>query len=83
MRWTPEKIEELRDLAHLGGKPIAKRFNCPSQSVRYIASKHHIHLGPEPPPPNDGAPASRDWWECHLPKMRAALKADIQWIMQT
>jgi hypothetical protein len=45
MRWTPEKVEELRSLAASGQSKgrIAKRFGVSSQAVRRYPGRQNIH----------------------------------------
>jgi hypothetical protein len=76
MRWTAEKVEELRGLAHLGSPALGKHFGCRPGTVRDIASKNRIHLGPHALPVSCDKRLRARWAE-YLPGMKA-LQRELQ-----
>jgi biotin operon repressor len=46
MRWTPEKVEELRGLAHLGGRALGERLGIARTAVNKKAQSLGVHIGP-------------------------------------
>jgi hypothetical protein len=76
MRWTPEAIAELRELAHLGRPVLAEHFGISANAISHKAGKENIHLGRHPT--RDASP--QEWrarWESYLPAMKARLVEDI------
>ena len=74
MRWTPEKVDEVREFAHLGGWALAGRIGCSYSAVRHIAAQHGIHLGLVLLSADEQIRAR---WAAMLPAMRAAIRSDV------
>lgn len=80
MRWTPDKIAELRDHADDGAGALAERFGISKSAVYQIALRRlGIYL-------TDTGVRSRRFgdeddvrarWAVRLPAMKAALRAEI------
>ncbi len=44
IRWTPEKVQELRDIAHLGAARIAEKMGSTEMAIQNIALRKNISL---------------------------------------
>ncbi len=80
MRWTPEKIDELREFAHLGSAKLGVRFGVSAKAIIAAATSREIHIGPRRTRAMIEAMIEREWrerWEAMLPDMKEAVRADI------
>ena len=73
IRWTPEKVDELRSLAHLGGAEVARRWGVTPSSVFGLARRESIHMGARVAP----GPGLRARWAEMLPGMKAAIREAV------
>jgi len=75
MKWVPEMVERLRELAPLGGREMAARLGVPYRAARCKAISLHIPLGPTRRSPEEHLRAR---WAEMLPAMKAALRRDME-----
>ena len=75
MRWTQEKIAELREWSFLSANELGARLGVKPQQVYSKAFALDLRIGRQSPLRSDAYLRSR-WWEM-LPRMKAALVADI------
>jgi hypothetical protein len=47
-KWTPEKLEELREFASEGSWRLSQRFSVSVFSIKGVARRHQISLAPIP-----------------------------------
>ncbi len=73
-RWTPERIAELRAVAHLGGHEAAARLGATYPATRFAAQRHGISLRRVRMSPDDKLRARG---VALLPAMKARLRKDI------
>lgn len=76
MKWTPEAVAELKELAHLGAAGLGEHFGISKGAAMSQAVRLRIHLGSRAAP-RSPEQALRRRWESYLPGMKAALVADI------
>ena len=74
MRWTAEKVAELGDLAHLGGKEVARRWGVTPSAVSSLARRQGIHMGTRKAP----GPGLHARWQAMLPEMKAAIREAVR-----
>ncbi len=72
MKWTPEAVAELRELAGsgMGWRKVGERLGISHEGARRAAIALGIHERPD-------HSVWRARWESYLPGMKAALVADI------
>ena len=77
MRWTAEKVEELRAFAHLGSAALALRLGVTVPSVESKAGKLGVSLGSAAVRPNHET-ALRARWAEMLPGMRERVREAVR-----
>lgn len=81
IRWTAEKVEELRGLAHLGSPAIGRHFGITASAARSRASKHHIPLCAPRRVRMTEDDKLRARWAARLPQLKALVRKDMARIM--
>ena len=85
MRWTPEKVAELRALAPLGARVVAERLGVSRKAAQAVGVKHRIPLGSRGQACYDGRKTEdrklRARWAAMLPQKLEAIRRDMAVIM--
>jgi hypothetical protein len=77
MRWTDEKVAELRGMASQGSREIAGHFGISIRAVQAEASKCRIHLGrgsDDRDYPVERPEVVRARWALLIPGMKSAIR---------
>jgi hypothetical protein len=85
MKWTPEKVAELRVLAPHGTFAAAKHFGVSLNSVRFAGVRHRVPLGGKGQRyyavRADSEAKLRARWAAMLPAKREAIRREMAVIM--
>ena len=80
--WTPEKIEEIRSMAHLSEAEAAQRLGVTVGAVHsQLGRMRRSGLPPHAPNPGDD-PALRARWGVMLPRLREGVRAAVREVLR-